>query len=114
VYFESTIEADVSCNYYVLDDKRNFILGAGLRQADQPLMHVKKDGRYFITYKTRLPLEEASYSLQLQITTPITLDQSARFLDVIENALIFKVSRRAGARLWSKVYIENEVEVTCC
>lgn len=40
IYFETAIEDEISCNYYVLDDKRNFILGAGLKLAGQPQMRV--------------------------------------------------------------------------
>ena len=114
VYFETSIEADVSCNYYVMDDKKNLILGAGLRLVNQPLLRVKNGGRYIVTYKTRLPLQEGNYSVQLQISTPAVLDHTARFLDVIDDALIFKMSRREGASIWTKAYVKNEVEIKSC
>ncbi len=114
IYFETSTEADVSCNYYVLDDKKNLILGAGLRLVDQPLMRVKNGGRYIVTYKTRLPLHEGNYSVQLQISTPAVLDNTAIFRDVIDNALAFKMSRREGARIWTKAYVRNEVEIKSC
>ena len=114
MYFESSTHAEVSCNYYVMDDKRNLILGAGLKLVDQPFMHIKNGGKYVVTYKTRLPLQEGNYGVQLQITSPIILDQSARFLDVIDDALVFKMSRREGARIWTKAYVKNEVEIKSC
>jgi lipopolysaccharide transport system ATP-binding protein len=114
VYFETSIDAEVSCNYYVLDDKKNLILGAGLTLVNHPFMRVKKGGRYVVTYKTRLPLHEGDYSVQLQITAPIVLGHTARFLDVIDDAIVFEMSRREGSRIWTKVYVENEVEVASC
>jgi lipopolysaccharide transport system ATP-binding protein len=114
VYFETATDIEVSCNYYVLDDKKNLILGAGLRLVDRPLMRVKNGGRYVVTYKTRLPLHEGNYSVQLQISAPVALDHTARFLDVIDDALVFKMSRREGARIWTKAYIKNEVEIKSC
>ena len=111
IYFETFIEAEISCNYYVLDDKKSFILGAGLRLLGEPLMIVKEGGKYIVTYRTRLPLHEGNYSIQLQITSPVVIDQSARFLDVIDDAIVFKISRKDGGRLWAKIYIENEVKI---
>jgi len=81
---------------------------------EQPLMSVKNGGRYVVTYKTRLPLQEGIYSVQLQITQPIVYGHTARFLDVIDDALVFRISRREGVRIWAKVYIKNEVEVKSC
>jgi len=111
IYFETSVEDKISCNYYVLDDKRNFILGAGLKVIYQPLMLVKSGGKYAVTYKTNLPLQEGNYSVRLEITKPVIQDQAATFLDVIDDALVFKMSRREGARIWAKVFIENEVTI---
>jgi len=114
MYFESLTDAEISCNYYVMDDKKNLILGAGLRLVDQPFMRVRSGDRHVVTYKTRLPVQEGNYSIQLQITTPIVLGQLARFLDVVNDALVFNVSRREGARIWTMVYVNNEVEIKSC
>ncbi len=114
VYFETSIEDDISCNYYILDDKKNLILGAGLSLVDQPFMRVSCGGSYVVTYKTRLPLQEGNYSVQLQITTPVVLGHTARFLDVIDDALVFRMCRREGTRIWTKAYIKNEVEIKSC
>lgn len=114
VYFESLIDNEVSCNYYILDEKKISILGADFVLLGRPPMKVKKNEKYIVTYRTRLPLNEGSYSVQLQITTPILLGQSARFNDVIEDVFVFKVSRREGARLWAKAYVDNEVKTTSC
>ncbi len=111
IYFEASIEDEVSCNYYVLDDKRNFILGAGLRLAGQPQMRVKIGGKYVVTYKTRLPLQEGNHSVRLEITKPVIPGHTATFLDVIDDALVFKMSRREGVRIWAKVFVENEVAI---
>ena len=114
VYLETSIDDEVGCNYYVLDDKRNFILGAALNLVDQPMMPVKSGGRYIVTYKTRLPLVEGNYSIQFQIVKSIGRDDAAIFLDVIDDAIVFKMSRREIARIWAKAYVENEVEIKSC
>jgi lipopolysaccharide transport system ATP-binding protein len=114
IYFETSIEDEVSCNYYILDDKKNLILGAGLTLVDEPFMRVGVGGRYVVAYNTRLPLQDGSYSVQLQITAPVVVSRSTRFLDVIDDALVFSMSRREGARLWTKAYVENKVEIKSC
>ena len=114
IYFETSIEAEVSCNYYVMDDKKTLILGANLRLLGEPLIHLKKGGRYVVTYRTRLPLQEGNYSIQLQISTPVVINHSASYFDVIDDAVVFKVSSREGSRIWTKVYVENEVEIASC
>lgn len=114
VYFEAATENEISCNYYVMDDKKNLILGADLLLVGEPLIHAENGGRYVVTYKTRLPLLEGNYSVQLQLTTPVLLGQSARFLDVIEDAFVFKMSRREIARIWTKAFVDNQVTVKSC
>ena len=111
VYFETSIDNEVSCNYYILDDKKNLILGADLLLVGQSLIRTKNGGRYVVTYKTRLPLHEGNYSVQLQLTTPVVLGYTARFLDVIDDAFVFKMTRREGACIWAKSFVENEVEI---
>ncbi len=116
IYFEAEIDDKVCCNYYVLDDKRNLILGASLDLVDNshPLLNVKKGGKYITTYKSRLPLHEGNYSIQLQLTMPVVYDHTARFLDVVDDAIVFKMSRREGTRIWTKAFVENEVEILSC
>ena len=114
VYFETSIDTDVSCNYYIQDEKKILLLGAGLKQVDYPFIPVQVGGRYVVTYKTRLPLHEGQYSIQLQVSTPVVSGQVARFLDVIDDAIVFRMSCREGTRIWTKVYVPNEVEVKSC
>lgn len=111
IYLESYSDVQISVNYYILDEKKNYILGAGLRLVNGKLLSVGKSKRYIVTYKTKLPLQDGVYSIQLQITSPLVIDSTADFVDVIDNAVVFKVNRRHEARVWSKVFIDNELEV---
>lgn len=115
-YFETSIDGEVGCNYYVLDDKKNFILGASpdLIDIEKPLMSVKSGGKYRVTYKTRLPLHEGNHSVQFQIVQASGVEGTAIFLDVIDDAIVFKMSRREGARIWAKTFVENEMEIKSC
>lgn len=111
IYLDVQTDVVISVNYYIQDDKKNLILGAGLSTVGEPLLHGTPDSRYSVIYTTRLPLQEGNYSIQLQLTKPVIADQSAEFLDVIDDAIVFNVQRRANRRIWTKVYIENSLEV---
>ena len=111
IYLESYSDVQISANYYILDDKKNYILGTGLNLVNGRLLSVAKSKRYIVTYKTKVPLEEGMYSIQLQLTSPIIPDVTADFIDVIDNVAVFKVKRRPAGRLWAKVFIVNELEV---
>jgi lipopolysaccharide transport system ATP-binding protein len=114
VYFESSINVEIGCNYYVRDDKKNLILGASFDLVDQPLIPVKKGGKYIVAYKTRMPLGEGNHSLELQIVTVTKPENSVVFLDVIDDALVFQIYRREGSRIWTKAFVENEVAIKSC
>ena len=111
IYFESFTDAQISANYYILDEKKNYIIGAGVRLVRNQLIAVEKGKKYIVTYKTRLPLSEGSYSVQLQLTSPVVLDETAQFLDVIDDAVVFKMSRRKESQVWAKIYIKNELSI---
>ena len=114
IHFEAFGDGDdVSINYYVLDDKKNYILGADVALADADVLNIRCGDRYIVTYRTRLPLHEGNFSIQLEITSPLLKDHSARFLDVIDDAIVFRMARREGSRLWAKVFVDNEVDIKC-
>lgn len=111
IYFDVQEETEISANYYIQDDKKNLILGAALPTISNPLLHGRSGSRYLVTYTTLLPLQEGNYSIQLQLTRPVIPDETAVFLDVINDAIMFQVQRRSAGRIWTKVYVENYVDV---
>lgn len=111
IHFDVQKETELSVNYYIQDDKKNLIIGAGLRTLEQPLLQCPAASRFIATFTTAIPLQEGDYSIQVQLTKPVILDQTADFLDVIENAVVFNVARRPAGRLWTKVYLDNEFSV---
>nr|BFD66483.1 hypothetical protein HAGR004_15050 [Bdellovibrio sp. HAGR004] len=111
IYFESFCDTQISANYYIQDDKKNLILGAGMRLIGEKLLHCEPNGNYIVTYKTTLPLHEGTHSIQVQLTTPVVVDQTAEFLDVVDDAIVFKMNRRAAARIWTRAYVHNSIQV---
>jgi lipopolysaccharide transport system ATP-binding protein len=110
ICFRSDVDAQISANYYIADSKRNFVLGCGTDLAGRQLM-AQADTSYTVVYSTRLPLREGNYSVNLELTTTLVADQSAEFLDVIDDAIVFTVLRRPSGRLWASVYVPNSLEV---
>jgi len=51
------------------------------------------------------------FSTCVSLTEPVVIDQTANFVDFIDDAVVFTVSRWTQARLWSKVYLFPSVEV---
>jgi len=82
--------------------------------AGLPLITVVSGGRYVVTYKTRLPLQEGHHSIQAQITVPLIPNMTATFLDVVDDAVVFNVARRPNNRIWTKAFIDNECQVILC
>ena len=54
---------------------------------------------------------EGEYSVQAFLTEPVIPDQTANFVDVISDAVVFTVSRWEKARLWVNVYLFPSVEI---
>jgi lipopolysaccharide transport system ATP-binding protein len=111
IYFISEIKAKISPAYYILDDKKNLILGAGPRQLGRSLLDCGPNDQYIVTYITPLPLHEGNYSIQVQLNRPVVRDETAEFLDVIDDAVLFNVQRRDHGRIWTKVFLQNEIEL---
>jgi len=95
-----------------MDDKKNQITGSNFLLADQPLMKVQPGDFYQVDYSLRLPLQDGAYSIQIALTEPVVDNQTANFLDYIDDAVVFSTSRWTNARVWSKVYLFPSVEVT--
>jgi lipopolysaccharide transport system ATP-binding protein len=111
IYFETEIEEELSCNYYVADQKKNLVIGSGNRQAGTSFLKSRANGRYIVIYKTKIPLREGNYSIQLQLTRPLVIDQTADFLDVVDDAIVFQVSRNPLCRIWTQVNVPNSMQI---
>lgn len=111
VFFEAYAEKLISVNVSVFDDKKNNITGCGFRHVDQPYLMTKSGGKYLVEYVFELPLQEGNYSLRVNISSPIIEDETAEFIDLINDALVFRIGRWEKARVWSKVHRFSELKV---
>jgi lipopolysaccharide transport system ATP-binding protein len=105
IHVESLATQELSINCSIRDDKKMSVTGCGFRQVDQELLRTSIGGQYLVDYDLRLPLQEGSYSLLVEITSPVVRGETAQFVDVIEDAVVFRVQRWTRARVWSKVHL---------
>lgn len=111
VHVECEQQTDLSVNYYIHDSHKTPLVGAAFRTVGHPLIRCSAGEMYVITYTTSLPLQEGAYSIHVELTRPTIPDQAADFLDVIDDAVVFKVGRRAEGRVWAKLLLDNQVSI---
>jgi len=111
IFFEAYAEKSISVNLNILDDKKINIMGCNFFHVDQPLLAIKPTEKYWVEYVFPLPLQEGNYSLEVQLTTPLILNQTAEFLDVIKDAVVFQIHRWEKARVWSKALLFAELKL---
>ena len=104
VYFEAYAQKELSVNISIFDDKKNNIIGCGFPNVDQPYLVTKEGSKYLAEYSLKLPLQEGNYSLRVNISSTIVENETAEFIDVVSDAVVFRVGRWETARVWSKVH----------
>ncbi len=105
IHVESLSGHIISVNFNIRDDKKVNLTGCGFTQVDQQLLTIQIGEQYLVEYTLRLPLQEGSYSIRTQITSPIVPGETAEFVDVIEDAVVFQMARWGKSAVWSKVYL---------
>jgi lipopolysaccharide transport system ATP-binding protein len=111
VFFEAFAKKTISVNVNVLDEKKNNIVGCGFPHADHPWLDTNTGGKYVAEYTFKLPLQDGNYSLRIQITEPAVPDHGAVFIDVVNDAVVFRINRWEKARVWSKVHLFPELNL---
>lgn len=104
-------QSTISVNYNIRDEYNINIIGSDFLIVGNGLIDVSPDDKYIVEFETKLPLSSGNYSLLVSITEPLILNKTAKFLDVIEIAKVFSVLERPAAKLWSKVYVKNTLNV---
>jgi lipopolysaccharide transport system ATP-binding protein len=104
----------VSVNYKIRDRYLVSVAGADFLIAGHELLEMKKGKWYLVEYETRLPLMEGEYSLRVSLTVPIAKHEQAVFVDVVEIANPFKILACARGKIYTQVYLPNDVSVKTC
>ncbi|MDD1605889.1 MAG: Wzt carbohydrate-binding domain-containing protein, partial [Methylococcaceae bacterium] len=111
IYIESLSKQNISVNFNIRDDKKLNLTGCGFHQVEQALLATEIGEQYLVEYTLRFPFQEGNYSVLTQISSPIVLGQTAEYLDVIEDAVVFQMERWETARIWSKVHLFPHLKI---
>lgn len=110
IYVVAESELQVSVSFNIKDEKGINIVGCGFSQVSQEFVKVEVGKSYLIEYSLHLPLQEGRYSISSHISSSIVRGQSAEFVDVVEDAVVFQVGRWSNATIWSKVHLFPTLE----
>lgn len=102
---------DVAVSYYIRDDKHHILMGSTTLLEGYGLVAGTTGAKKILEFQTCLPLAEGAYNLLAILSVPVVPNQSAQFIDYIENALVFSVAARAPVKLWSKFYLANTLKI---
>jgi lipopolysaccharide transport system ATP-binding protein len=111
IYLEVYQPKTLTVIFNVRDDKKNQITGSNLLLAGHPLLDARPGDLYRVEYALRLPLQEGLYSVQTALNEPLIIDQTASFVDYVEDAVVFTMARREEYRVFSKVYLFPTIDV---
>jgi len=102
---------EVVASYYIRDDKHLILIGSTTALEGHGPVKGNAGERKIVEFFTTLPLMEGAFNILAVLSVPLVPNRSARFVDIVENALVFRMSERSPVKVWSKVYIGNDVVV---
>jgi lipopolysaccharide transport system ATP-binding protein len=111
IWVECIKPCTVSVNYKIRDRYLVSIAGADFLIAGKELLAMTAGNYYLVEYTTRLPLMDGDYSLRISITVPIAKHEQALFVDVVEITNPFKLGVANRGKIYTQVYLHNNVSV---
>lgn len=111
IYVEAECEKEISINFNILDDKKINLVAGGFLQAGCEFLNIQPGTCCRVGYDLRLPLQEGAYSIRVHVSSPLVKGYTADFLDVLEDAVVFRVEKWEMATVWSKVYLFPKIKL---
>jgi len=112
IYIVCNVACTFSVGYNIRDAENVNIIGSNLRIEGFDPINATPNEKYKFEFETPLPLAAGNYNISILVTEPIILNKTAKFIDVVENVVNIAVLERPVAKLWSKVYVENKLNIT--
>ena len=112
VYFTGSSRKSISANINILDERKLNIISCTFKLAKMETITPDSGRVYVAEYSLRLPLREGCYSIRAQLTSPGKTPHETDFVDVVNDALIFKIEKNPNGALWSYVYLFPELTLT--
>jgi lipopolysaccharide transport system ATP-binding protein len=101
----------VAVSYYFRDHKHQLIAGSTTQLEGYGLVAGEAGKKKIVEFTTCLPFQGGVYNVMAILSVPAIPNQTAHFVDLVENALVFRIAQRSPLRLWSMVYLQNTLRV---
>ncbi len=111
IHLRFRVACAVVAAYYVRDNRNLQLIGSSTLLEDYGTIMGEANDARIVEFATALPLEEGDYNILAVLSLQVVSNQAAKFVDYVENALVFKVLQRQPVRVWSRVYVGNTVTV---
>ena len=111
IHLRFRVACAVVAAYYVRDNRNLQLIGSSTLLEDYGTIMGEANDARIVEFATALPLEEGDYNILAVLSLQVVSNQAAKFVDYVENALVFKVLQRQPVRVWSRVYVGNAVTV---
>jgi lipopolysaccharide transport system ATP-binding protein len=105
------VACEVAVSYYFRDERQLLLAGSTTVLEGYGLVSGNQGDKKVVEFVTTVPFTEGVYNVLAVLSFPLVPNQSAKFVDFVENAFVFQVRERAPVKLWSKLYIKNRVSV---
>jgi lipopolysaccharide transport system ATP-binding protein len=103
--------SNVFVGYYMRDNKNVELVGSGNTIEENELIDGVAGDKFVVEFATDLSLHAGVYNVSIIISVPLVHNNTALFLDYIENVLFFEVLERKPHRIWSKIYLNAPMQV---
>lgn len=103
-------DCKISVNFNVLDDKKIEITGGNFSVNAVEDIDGLAGQKYKVTYCAKLPLMSGNYGIRTQIISRRETNVP-EFVDVIPDAIIFKVEQQSKNKIWWKVAVEQSLMI---
>ena len=111
IYLEAECEKEISVNFNIFDDKKINLVACGFLQAGREFLNIQSGTCCRVEYELRMPLQEGAYAIRAHVSSPLAKGHTAEFLDVLEDAVVFRVEKWEMATVWSKVHLFPKIKV---
>lgn len=112
MYIKFNNDCVIGIGYHIRDSKNLEILGSNTVMEGIGEIYGKKGEKIVVDFRTNVPLLEGIYNITTVLSKIAVHNKSSIFEDYTQNGIVFRVEENKACKIWNKVYLENEINVT--
>ncbi|ETT65581.1 hypothetical protein BSK66_10740 [Paenibacillus odorifer] len=105
-------KCQISVGYHIRDKQNIEYLGSNTLIEEIGEISGEAGQKIIVEFKTRLPLVEGMYNFSTVLSTSTIKNRTSLFVDYTENSYIFEMRERDPYKIWNKLYIPNEIQIS--